>query len=312
MATSGTTGEPKWFSHSLLSLITSTKYSQQLQFLCWALLYQPFRFAGLQVVLQALLSGADLVDVADYEPLDQMTLLKQGEVTAVSATPSLWRQLLMTGQLSELTLNHITLGGEIADQSVLDKLKRVFPTAKLRHIYASTEAGVGFIVSDGRAGFPAKWLEDQTLAVALKVSDKQHLLVKPSHQVCQTLLQHTDIQGYVDTLDTVQIIDDRVFFLGRATGMINVGGSKVHPEKVEQILLQCPDISQAKVYAKKSALMGELVVADVTIIDTAIEQEVKLQVLKMCKNQLQRYEIPTKISIVNNIAHDPSGKLNRK
>jgi len=54
------------------------------------------------------------------------------------------------------------------------------------------------------------------------------------------------------------------------------------------------------------------VVADVTIIDTAIEQEVKLQVLKMCKNQLQRYEIPTKISIVNNIAHDPSGKLNRK
>jgi len=312
MATSGTTGEPKWFSHSLLSLITSTKYSQQLQFLCWALLYQPFRFAGLQVVLQALLSGADLVDVADYEPLDQMTLLKQGEVTAVSATPSLWRQLLMTGQLSELTLNHITLGGEIADQSVLDKLKRVFPTAKLRHIYASTEAGVGFIVSDGRAGFPAKWLEDQTLAVALKVSDKQHLLVKPSHQVCQTLLQHTDIQGYVDTLDTVQIIDDRVFFLGRATGMINVGGSKVHPEKVEQILLQCPDISQAKVYAKKSALMGELVVADVTIIDTAIEREVKLQVLKMCKNQLQRYEIPTKISIVNNIAHDPSGKLNRK
>jgi len=312
MATSGTTGEPKWFSHSLLSLITSTKYSQQLQFLCWALLYQPFRFAGLQVVLQALLSGADLVDVADYEPLDQMTLLKQGEVTAVSATPSLWRQLLMTGQLSELTLNHITLGGEIADQSVLDKLKRVFPTAKLRHIYASTEAGVGFIVSDGRAGFPAKWLEDQTLAVALKVSDKQHFLVKPSHQVCQTLLQHTDIQGYVDTLDTVQIIDDRVFFLGRATGMINVGGSKVHPEKVEQILLQCPDISQAKVYAKKSALMGELVVADVTIIDTAIEQEVKLQVLKMCKNQLQRYEIPTKISIVNNIAHDPSGKLNRK
>jgi acyl-coenzyme A synthetase/AMP-(fatty) acid ligase len=218
----------------------------------------------------------------------------------------------MTGQLSELTLKHITLGGEIADQSVLDKLKRVFPTAKLRHIYASTEAGVGFIVSDGRAGFPAKWLEEQALAVALKVSDKQHLLVKPSHQVCQTLASQIDVQGYVDTLDTVQIIDDRVFFLGRATGTINVGGNKVHPEKVEQVLLQCADISQAKVYAKKSALLGELVVADVTIIATAVEQEVKQQVLKMCKNQLQRFEIPTKISIVHNITHDPSGKINRK
>jgi acyl-coenzyme A synthetase/AMP-(fatty) acid ligase len=100
--------------------------------------------------------------------------------------------------------------------------------------------------------------------------------------------------------------------LGRATGTINVGGNKVHPEKVEQVILQCADISQAKVYAKKSALLGELVVADVMIIDGAVEQEVKQQVLKMCKKQLQRFEIPTKINIVKNIDHDPSGKLNRK
>ena len=312
MATSGTTGEPKWFSHSFLSLSASTKHSHKLQDLCWALLYQPFRFAGLQVVLQALLSGADLVDVADYEPLAQMAFLKHGHVTAISATPSLWRQLLMTGQLGELTLSHITLGGEIADQSLLDKLKRLFPEAKLRHIYASTEAGVGFVVSDGCAGFPAKWLEDQSLSIALKVSDMQHLLVKPSYPVCQSLAPQTDIQGYVDTLDKVLVTDHRVFFLGRATGAINVGGNKVHPEKIEQILLQCADISQAKVYAKKSALLGELVVADVMIIANSVEQEVKQQLLKICKNQLQRYEIPTKISIVNSIEHSSSGKLNRK
>ena len=312
MATSGTTGEPKWFSHSFLSLSASTKHSHKLQDLCWALLYQPFRFAGLQVVLQALLSGANLVDVADYEPLAQMAFLKHADVTAVSATPSMWRQLLMTRQLSDLSLRHITLGGEIADQSVLDKLGRLFPSAKLRHIYASTEAGVGFVVSDGYAGFPAKWLQDKLLAVALKVSDEQHLLIKPNHQVCQTLASKTDAQGYVDTLDTVQMSDDRVFFLGRAAGTINVGGNKVHPEKVEQVLLQCADVSQAKVYAKKSAIMGALVVADITIIGTADQQEVKQQVFKMCKNQLQRYEIPTKISVVNNISHDSSGKLNRK
>jgi acyl-coenzyme A synthetase/AMP-(fatty) acid ligase len=312
MATSGTTGEPKWCSHSLLSLTANTKHSQKLQVLCWALLYQPFRFAGLQVLLQALLSGADLVDVADYEPLAQMAFLKHADVTALSATPSLWRQLLMTGQLSELTLSHITLGGEIADQSLLDTLKRLFPNANVRHIYASTEAGVGFIVSDGRAGFPTKWLKEQALTVALQVSDEQHLLIKPQHHVCQSLALQTNALGYVDTLDKVQVNDDRVLFLGRATGTINVGGNKVHPEKVEQVILQCADISQAKVYAKKSALLGELVVADVMIIDGAVEQEVKQQVLKMCKKQLQRFEIPTKINIVKNIDHDPSGKLNRK
>jgi acyl-coenzyme A synthetase/AMP-(fatty) acid ligase len=312
MATSGTTGEPKWFAHSFPSLTASTKHGQQLQALCWALLYQPFRFAGLQVVLQALLSGADLVDAADYEPLALMALLKQHEVTAISATPSLWRQLLMTGLLGEVKLKHITLGGEIADQSVLDKLLALFPKAKLRHIYASTESGVGLVVSDGLAGFPVKWLEDLTLPVVLKVSDTQHLMVKPSFDICQTLIAQTDTQGYLDTLDIVEVKADRVLFIGRATGTINVGGNKVHPEKVEQVLLQCPEISQAKVYAKKSALMGELVVADITIIHTVDHKQVKQEVLKICKNQLQRFEIPTKINVVNDIAHDPSGKINRK
>lgn len=312
LATSGTTGEPKWFSHSFLSLSASTKYSQKLHALCWGLLYQPFRFAGLQVVLQALLSGADLVDVTDCDPVSQVRLLQQGNVTAVSATPSVWRQLLMTGKLSDIRLSHITLGGEIVEQSVLDKLKRLFPQAILRHIYASTEAGVGFVVSDGRAGFPTKWLEDKSLTVGLKVSDKQHLLIKPSHQVCHTLASQTDAQGYVDTLDRVQMSDDRVLFLGRVTGTINVGGNKVHPEKVEQVLLQCADISQARVYAKKNAIMGALVVADIMIVDTAIEQDVKQYALKLCRNKLQRFEIPTKISIVKTIPHDSSGKLNRQ
>lgn len=312
LATSGTTGPPKWYSHSFESLTASSKYSEQLQTLNWALLYQPFRYAGLQVVLQALLSGADLVDATDHETLVQLAILKETKVTAISATPSLWRQLLMTGQLGDLKLRYMTLGGEIADQSVLDKLKGLFPKAKLRHIYASTEAGVGLVVSDGLTGFPAKWLNEKSHAVGLKVSDKQHLLVKPKFALDQNLMTQTDSQGYLDTHDKVAIKDDRVLFLGRATGTINVGGNKVHPEKVEQVLLQCADVNQAKVYGKKNALMGELVVADVTIKPDADQQQVKRELMLISKNQLQRFEIPTKINIVDEMEHNPSGKLNRK
>lgn len=312
IATSGTTGEPKWYSHTFESLASSAKYSNNLQELCWALLYQPFRFAGLQVVLQALLSGADLLDAVEYEPIALTSLLIKHEVTAISATPSLWRQLLMTGQLSALNLRHITLGGEIADQSVLDKLSRLFPKAKLRHIYASTETGVGLVVSDGRAGFPVNWLENSRLPVVLKMSGEYHLLVKPSHAICYSLAEQTDSLGFVDTQDVVEIKGDRVQFIGRSTGVINVGGNKVLPEKVEQVLLQCPEVSQARVYSKKSALMGELVVADITIVNTVDRSLVKQEVFKICKNQLQRFEIPTKINVVEDISHDPSGKLNRK
>lgn len=313
LTTSGTTGEPKWFAHSFSSLTASIRQSNKLQCLCWGLLYQPFRFAGLQVVLQTLLSGAMLVDATDRRPIEQLKILQKHQVNAISATPSLWRQLLMTQQLETLPLSYITLGGEIADQILLDNLGVLFPAAKIRHIYASTEAGVGFVVNDGKAGFPAEWLNDtMDLPVALKVSENQHLLIKPRHNIAQTVFQAIDEQGFMDTLDQVNITGDRVLFIGRVTGVINVGGNKVHPEKVEQVLLQCPAVGQARVYAKKSALMGELVVADITLINDADPQSIKQQLLTLCKNTLQRFEIPTKISIVDNITCEPTGKANRK
>jgi hypothetical protein len=39
---------------------------------------------------------------------------------------------------------------------VLDKLRTSFPTARIAHAFASTEAGVAFDVDDGLAGFPAE------------------------------------------------------------------------------------------------------------------------------------------------------------
>ena len=58
-----------------------------------------------------------------------------------------------------LELDRITLGGEIATQTTIDNLRRSFKSAKIVHIYASTEAGVGFTVRDERAGFPVEYLE---------------------------------------------------------------------------------------------------------------------------------------------------------
>ncbi|MEP1385371.1 MAG: AMP-binding protein [Paraglaciecola sp.] len=315
--TSGTTGKPKWFGHTLEALTANIKHSTNLQKLTWGLLYQPFRFAGLQVLLQALLSTADLVDVTGLEPIKQVELMALHQVTAVSATPSLWRQLLMTQQLDTLPLRHITLGGEIAEQALLTQLSRLFPKAKLRHIYASTEAGVGFVVADGQAGFPTKWLDNPSSPIELEISEKQHLLVKPKCSVESDAPLLLNSTGFMDTQDRIEIIGDRVFFLGRATGAINVGGNKVYPEKVEQVLLSCDAISQARVYAKKSAMMGELVAADVVLLSDPLIMSsdlstIKLQILKECKKQLQRFEIPTKISFVDNVSYNPSGKLNRQ
>ncbi len=165
MTTSGTTGIPKIVPHTLGSLARSVvrlpaPLAPVWGLPVWGLVYDPTRFAGLQVVLQALLGGGRLAAIDTHAPVPaQVAALAAAGVTHLSATPTLWRRLLMAPGHRELGLVQATLGGEIADQAVLDALRAAYPAARVTHIYASTEAGVGFSVTDGRAGFPRAFLE---------------------------------------------------------------------------------------------------------------------------------------------------------
>lgn len=312
LATSGTTGTPKWIAHSFTSLSRAAKASVQSAALHWALCYQPSRFAGLQVLLQSLLSGAVITDCNSGDAQQRFNLMQQHRVNAISATPSLWRQLLMTAQLNTLALQQITLGGEIADQPLLDTLAILFPTARLLHIYASTEAGVGFAVADKRAGFPASWLIQRHSNLFLKIDAKQHLWLKPPQLPDSHLASAVDSDGYLDSGDLVSIVQDRVIFLGRASGVINVGGNKVHPEQVEQVLLQHPAVRQAKVYAKASSVLGQLVIADI-VVDTGTDSKaLQAQLVRHCQQQLERYQLPARFNIVSSLATNATGKLSRK
>ena len=92
-------------------------------------------------------------------------------VTHISGTPSHWRKLLMSGSASGFSPRYVRLSGEIADQAVLDGLSGAFPAASIGHAYASTEAGVGFAVNDGREGFPAEMVGENRDGVEMKVED---------------------------------------------------------------------------------------------------------------------------------------------
>ena len=121
-----------------------------------------------------------------------------------------------------------------------------------------------------------------------------------------------DSDGYLDTEDVVQLRAERVYFIGRASGVINVGGNKVHPEQVEQVLLQHPDIVQVRVYGKSSSVLGQLVVADVQTAPDVDTKALKLRLIQHCIQSLARYQVPTQINFVEQLATNASGKLSRQ
>ena len=315
LTTSGTTGRPKLVAHRLAGLTRTTRRDQTIgRGQVWGLLYDYTRFAGLQVLLQALLSGATLAAPQTDLPLDERIGFLAGlGVTHMSATPTLWRKILMTPGTETMPLRQITLGGEIVDDAILSALARRWPQARISHIFASTEAGVGFSVTDGRAGFPVGFLETPPQGIALQIRDDR-LFVR-NDSVAERYLGSDDLiacDGWVDTGDLTRIEDGRVLFLGRGNGVINVGGDKVHPEEVEAVILGHPDVSMAQVYAKKNPIVGALVAADIQPRDgisdpVALRNELK----SWLAERLERHKVPAFIRIVDAFETNAAGKLKR-
>lgn len=313
LATSGTTGTPKLIQHSLRTLSRRIQKNQQKgQQLIWGLAYEPCRFAGLQVILQAILGGSVLV-LAEESTFDhQINAFLNAGINALSATPSMWRKMLMDGRIHSLALQQITLGGETADQAVLDALQATYPKARIIHIYASTEAGAGFAVKDGKAGFPAAWLNNQSSGVELKLNNENHLLIKPEILPKGLAIQdRLTKDGYLDTEDLVNMQDDRVLFLGRASGAINVGGNKVNPEQIEAFLREVPGVADVKVYGKPSSMLGQLVAADIQTEPSLDYKKLREDLMKHCQQHLASWQRPMLINFVDCINITATGKKER-
>jgi len=313
LTTSGTTGTPKLIEHTLKTLTMSVKGRDKkgTNFI-WGLLYDPNRFAGIQVILQALISGSIIVIPSSTSFSDQINAIVKNSVNALSATPSMWRKLLMDGRINSLSLKQITLGGEITNQQILNTLKQKFKKGRIIHIYASTEAGVGFSVADGVAGFPSKWLEETNRKINLKVSKEGHLLIKPKISPSGKEIQHrTDDNGYLDTEDLVNIDGERVHFIGRESGSINVGGNKVIPEEVENIIREVDDVVDIRVYGRKNPILGQIVVAEVIAANSTNLGTLKSNIQQYARNNLATWKVPGIITFVKNIRLNKMGKISR-
>jgi acyl-CoA synthetase (AMP-forming)/AMP-acid ligase II len=313
--TSGTTGVPKLIWHNLASLSKTVKadLDMGLQFR-WGLTYELSRFAGLQVYLQAVLSGSTLIIPRNNSLSGMVQEFIAADCNALSGTPSFWRKMLMLPEARKIKFRLVTLGGEIATQELLNALCTTYPDAKVLHIYASTEAGVGFSVKDGREGFPKSYLEDGIGKVRMKVNDAGCLMIKTpgSSQNDRADAHFRDEDGYIDTGDLVEVSGDRILFLGRLSGAINVGGNKVQPEEVEKALLQHPDVRQAVVYGKASSILGSIVSADVVASCSKAEQAAfRKELLGYCRARLEAFKVPGLLNFVEDLKMNSTGKVVR-
>lgn len=291
LLTSGTTGKPKLVFHAASAI--TPKHVQQGKQSRWLLCYHPMSFAGLQVVLQALLSGDTLISDANADVQTKAKLALTYEANCLSLTPSLFKAMSLCWGNTKPPLLRITFGGEICGQDVLSLCQHQYPQAEIRHIYALTEAGVIFSVKDGKAGFPANWLEKQFNNWTLLLNDNQLILQQAS--------------TFIHTGDRLQLSSDRCYFIGRADNVVNVGGVKVDLEQVEQHVLQLPAVRDARVFAKKSPITGAILAVELLSTD----QLASRQALDQLNLSLAAAERLRLVQFVSQITLSETGKKQR-
>jgi len=322
LLTSGTTGRPKMVAHTLASLTGAIEKSRvPASPVVWSTFYDIRRYGGLQVFLRAMLTGASLVlSSAQETTADFLNRAALHAVTHISGTPSHWRRALMSPAARALAPQYVRLSGEIADQAILDQLRDFYPHATVAHAFASTEAGVGFDVRDGLAGFPASFAGRRDQGVDIKVEEGSLRIRSPRVAACylgpgEERRPIADPEGFVDTGDMLERRGDRYYFAGRRDGVINVGGLKVHPEEVEAVINRHPLVRMSLVRTKKSPITGALVVADV-VLQTGPAPEPARQlgddILNLCRQALPRHKVPAAIRFVDRLAVSETGKLVRR
>ena len=317
LLTSGTTGIPKAAQHTWSTLRKPVRDVPEHSGSHWLLSYRAHLYAGLQVMLQCFALGGKLVVPKNQATPDEIArLMSTEQVAFASATPSYWRQLAFfsdSSHLSHVPLRQITLGGEAIDQEILDRLHSIFPRARITHIYATTELGRCFAVHDGRAGFPASYLDQSpTEGIELRIIDSG-LEVRSSNAMLGydrevTAASFTDAEGWYRTGDMVELRGDRVHFVGRANDIINVGGNKVHPLVVEQTVRMLPSVSDVRVYGRASSVTGQIVACEIVLADGYDPDLVRREVARYCRDKLTAAQVPRLIEIVPSIAITSTGK----
>ena len=320
LLTSGTTGAPKLVLHTAAGLTSAfAGRPPPAEEVVWGTFYDVRRYGGLQILLRALHAGSLVLSSPGETVPGFLARVGRAGVTHISGTPSHWRKALMSGAASLIDPQYVRLSGEIADQAILDGLQAAFPRAMVAHAFASTEAGVGFEVRDGHAGFPADLAAASGGGAEIDVSHGT-LRLRSAGNALRYLgadaatLRAAD--GFVDTGDQLELREGRYYFVGRSGGVINVGGQKVHPEEIEAVINSHPAVHMSRVSARRNAITGSLVVAEVVLahgIGSQLqpETEVGRGILELCRGSLVPYKVPAVIRIVPSLEVSPSGKLVR-
>lgn len=295
---SGSTGKPKAMIHNLDNLLETfkDKKARSLNMLVFLMFDH---IGGLNTVFNCLSMGATLIIPKQKDAKTICALVEKYKISVLPSSPTFLNLILISGEYEKYDLSSlrmITYGTETMPESLLLKLKNIFPKVKFLQTFGTSETGISTTSSKSSDSLFMK-LED--INCEYKIVDNE-LWLRSKTQVLGYLNASMDSftpDGWFKTGDLVEMSDDGYLkIIGRSKEVINVGGQKVLPSEVESVILNIPQIDDCMVYAELNAITGQTVVCDVVLHEPC--PNIKKTIRLFCKDKLDSFKIPTKVNIV--------------
>jgi acyl-CoA synthetase (AMP-forming)/AMP-acid ligase II len=160
--------------------------------------------------------------------------------------------------------------------------------------------------------------------VKLQVVDEVDRPLKPDAEGIVRMRGHTCVTGYVGNPpgserifrdgwfypgDIGRLTEDRLLIIsGRETAVINLGGDKVNPERIESVIASHPAVKQAAVFGRRNALGVEEIWA--LVVSEAEPDWPELRA--HCARSLPPEFVPAQFVRVPGIPRNAMGRIERK
>lgn len=294
---SGTSGEPKAMVHDFVPLLSKFKTPRPGRRTITFLLFD--HIGGVNTLLHTLSNGATMITIEDRSPDAVCAAIEQSRAEVLPTSPSFLRLLLLSSAHDRFDLSSlkvITYGTEPMSQSTLKRLQESFPNAQLLQTYGLAE--VGILRSKSKSN-DSIWLKVGGEGVETRVVDGI-LQIKSVSTMLGYLNAPSPItaDGWFVTGDAVEVDGDYLRIIGRRSEIINVGGEKVYPSEVEEVIEAMSNVVAATVYGEANPLMGSIVCARVAIMEPEDEGKFAIRLKRHCRERLPAYQVPIKVAVV--------------
>ncbi len=335
MYTSGTTGRPKGavLTHRNLLLHAFSQIAHlgiTADDKCWLSGAPLFHIAGLAGMIPGLITGGRTIIASSggFDPAATLALLERERVTSCFFVPAQWAAMCAVPDIGDRdlsSLRRISWGAAPASTSLLRTMIDTFPQAQVVTAFGQTECspvtctlrGEDSIRKIGSIGTPM-------INVEVRVVDDDMNDVPPG-EVGEIVYRGPTVMreywnkpaetaeafrgGWFHSGDLVREDPEGYYYvIDRKKDMIISGGENIYCAEVENALAGHPKIADVAVVGVPHPRWGETPLAVVVAADPG-DPPTPQEIEAFCREKLAAYKRPTRISVVEELPRNPSGKV---